>query len=382
MKYASFLTSIIMCCLLSLSAKERTLLLGPKTIGPGWKDNIIVNASQFQQVNEGDIITLYTANAKRTAQGAFQDPQNWQAVAPAYGYFSVSSPVRMKVTGDILAIIKSRGLCIGGHDYQIIRLTHIPADEMVEKFIYKGPSVKMMPDWSAYANLQKKIFKDVKVGDGIRFHISKVEDGACIKLTDFTYNTMDPAVDGAPVSGDSFTYYIDEQSQLIKLTLASSEGISMRVTGKGYTLNKISQISCISEEDSDLSTAQRAPKEYKLSPGELFRGEKEFPTDWSGNLRLTAQPFQEFTLTDCIVVSYTLLPEEQLGNPPPQLSFRENGGKWKDITGSDEPVWYPLTGDDIVYTLDDTALDKLKTTGIVITGMGAVITKVSILHIE
>ena len=373
---------LLLAQVLTLGAKERTLLLGPKTIGAGWKDNIVVKAEQFQGVAEGDIITLYTAEAKRTAQGAFQDPQNWQAVAPQYAYFDVSGPVRMKVTADILAVIRQRGLCIGGHDYKILRLTHIPAAEMVETFIYRGPSVKMMPDWSAYANLSKRIFKNVKVGDGIRFHIAKVEDGACIKLTDFTYNTMDPSVDGAPVGGDSYTYYINEQSQLIKLTLAGADGVSMRVTGKGYTLKQISVISCTAEEDTDYSTAQRAPKEYKLGPGELFRGEKEFPTDWSGNLRLTAQPFQECTESDCIVVSYKRLPADVLGTTTPQISFRENKGKWYDLTGAKEPVWYELTGDDVVYMLDAVSLDKLKTTGVVITGVGATVTKVSLLHIE
>ena len=288
----------------------------------------------------------------------------------------------MKVTADILAVIRQRGLCIGGHDYKILRLTHIPAAEMVETFIYRGPSVKMMPDWSAYANLPKRIFRDVKVGDGIRFHVGRVEDGACIKLTDFTYNTMDSSVDGAPVGGDSYTYYINEQSQLIKLGLAGADGISMRVTGKGYTLQKISVVSCTAEEDPDLSTAQRAPKEYKLGPGELFRGEKEFPADWSGNLRLNAQPFQDCTENDCIVVSYTKLPAESLNGTTPQISFRENRGKWHDLTGSAEPIWYGLTGDDVVYMLDAVSLDKLKTTGVVITGVGAVITRVSLLHVE
>ena len=65
----------------------------------------------------------------------------------------------------------------------------------------------------------------------------------------------------------------------------------------------------------------------------------------------------------------------------PQISFRENRGDWKDITGSAEPVWYKLDGNDVVLTLDAGVLDKLKTRGVVITGVGATITKAYILHI-
>ena len=94
----------------------------------------------------------------------------------------------------------------------------------------------------------------------------------------------------------------------------------MRVGGKGYRFDKIALVSCTAEPDEDLSTAQRAPKEYKLQPGELYRGEKEFPNDWSGNLRLTAEPFQGCTENDVLVVSYTLLPglKEAFAAIPPE----------------------------------------------------------------
>ena len=366
----------------TLSASERTILIGPKTIGAGWKDNIVIKPEQFKDAGPGDIMTVYTTEAKRTAQIAFQDPKDWQAVSPEYGAMSVQGPIRMKMTDEILAKIKERGLILGGHDYKIVQVTLIPAAEMVEQMIYRGPGMQMKDDWSASIPIAKGVFKNVKVGDGIKFLMSKVQPGAAIKLMDFRWNAMDPAVDGAAVGGDSYTYYINEQSQLIKLQLAGPDGICMRVGGKGYRFDKIALVSFTAEPDEDLSTAQRAPKEYKLQPGELYRGEKEFPNDWSGNLRLTAEPFQNCTENDVLVVSYTLLPGLKEAGVDPKISFRENKGKWLDITGAKEPVWMDLNGTDVVLTFDEESLDRLKTSGLVVTGLGFILTRIELISAQ
>ena len=364
----------------TLSASERTILIGPKTIGAGWKDNIVIKPEQFKDAGPGDIMTVYTTEAKRTAQIAFQDPKDWQAVSPEYGAMSVQGPIRMKMTDEILAKIKERGLILGGHDYKIAQVTLIPAAEMVEKLIYRGPGMQMKDDWSASIPIAKGVFKNVKVGDGIKFLVSKVQPGAAIKLMDFRWNTMDPTVDGAAVGGDSYTYYINEQSQLIKLQLAGPDGICMRVGGKGYKFEKIAIVRCMAEPDEDLSTAQRAPKEYKLQPGELFRGEKLFPNDWSGNFRITAEPFQDCTSNDVLVISYKLLPKQE--GVLPKISFRENTGKWQDISGAEEPVWMDLNGTDIVLPFDEMILDKLMTYGLVITGLGFELTRIELISAQ
>ncbi len=376
-KFISTFCALLMAAVVATAA-ERTILLGPKTIGAGWKDNIVILPQQFATTQVGDILTVYVDEVKGGAQGAFQDPADWKAIAPEYAYFGVSGPFRLKVTQDILDKIKQRGLAIGGHDYRILRVTHIPAAEMVEKVVYRGPSVLMKDDWSVSAAVQKDCFKDVKVGDALHFKVSRVEEGAALKVMDFRWNAMEPSLDGVSVGKDGVTVPIVEQSQLIKLQLAGSDGVSMRVGGKGYRLEKISVVSFTGVRDEDLTNAQRAPKEYKLQPGELFHGEKVLPQDWSGNLRITAEPFQECTESDCIVVSYK---DIQHGCEP-QISFRENKGKWLDLTGSQEPVWYKLDGNDVVLTLDAAMLDKLMTDGLVITGVGATITKVYIIHIN
>ena len=72
---------VIMFCSLGSQALERTILLGPKTIGRGWKDNILLESRHFMQAKAGDVVTVYHDNAKGMAQGAFQDPKDWQGVA-------------------------------------------------------------------------------------------------------------------------------------------------------------------------------------------------------------------------------------------------------------------------------------------------------------
>ena len=116
-----------------------------------------------------------------------------------------------------------------------------------------------------------------------------------------------------------------------------------------------------------------------LQPGEIFHGEKAFPNDWSGNLRLTAEPFQECTENDVIIFHYELLKDCEA----PQMSFRENKGKWNDITGTEEPVWYRLDGTDVVLTFDNPVLlDHLKTSGLVITGLGFALTRIELISAQ
>ena len=177
----------------------------------------MVLPQQFASTQPGDVLTLYVDRVKSGAQGAFQDPADWQAIAPEYAYFGLSgNPFQLKVTPDILAKIQARGLAIGGHDYRILRLTHIPAAEMVEKVVYRGPSVLMKRRLERQCrHTEKACFKDVKVGDALHFQVSRVESGAACKIMDFTWNVMDPSLDGVPVGADGLTVPITEQSQLI-----------------------------------------------------------------------------------------------------------------------------------------------------------------------
>ena len=359
-------------------AEERTILLGPKTIGAGWKDNILLEARHFTNAQPGDIITVYNDNAKRTAQGAIQDPQNWQGVAPEYGCFNVGGPFRMTLTEEILSKVRERGCYIGGHDYRILRVTLTPGTEFVERIVWRGPAKQMKDDWSVSAELPSSCFKNLKVGDGLVLHASRVEKGAAAKIMDFTWNVIEKSTDGIPVGPTGCTYYINDDTPLLKLQLAGKDNnAAMRIGGKGYRLDKVGIVSFVGQRSEDLTDVQRAPREYKLQPGELFHGEKTFPNDWSGNLRLTAEPFQECTENDVIILHYELLPKQE--NVTPQMSFRENKGKWYDITGAKEPVWYKLDGNDVVMTFDPVSLDKVKTSGIVITGLGFILTKIELI---
>ncbi len=130
----------------------------------------------------------------------------------------------------------------------------------------------------------------------------------------------------------------------------------------------------------DEDDAQQAPEEYTFAQGELFHGELTFPNDWSGNLRITAAPFQKCTTNDVLVISYKLLPKEE--GVEPQMSFRENRGSWRDIETGAEPEWQPLNGNDVVVTFSDTSLDKAKMRGLVVTGRGFVLEKIELMKVE
>lgn len=365
-------------CCMAMQAVERTILLGPKTIGKGWRDNILLEGRHFAAAKAGDVVTVYNDEARRTAQGAFQDPKDWQGVAPEYGCFNVAGPFRMVLTDDIINKVRERGVYIGGHDYRILRVTLSDGADFQETIVWKGPSVQMKSDWSASAELPGRCFKTLQEGDGLHLHVSRVEEGAAAKLMDFTWNVMEPATDGIPVGPDGCTYYVNDRAPLLKLQLAGTgDNVAMRIGGKGYRLDRVGIVQFVGQRSEDLTNAQRAPREYTLQPGELFHGEKVFPNDWSGNLRLTAEPFQEITVNDVLILHYELLPKQE--GVTPQMSFRENKGKWYDITGSKEPHWYPLDGNDVVLTFDETSLDKVKTSGLVVTGLGFQLTRIELI---
>ncbi len=375
------LTVAILLFSICATATERIILVGPKTIGAGWKDKIVIEPRLFADAEVGDILTVYADNASRTAQGTFQNPDGWQALAEQYKYFGVKSAFRMTVTADILPILQKHGVAVGGHDYRIRYATLSKASDYKETVVWKGPSAKMDANWGGSAEIKGKVLANLKVGDALKLHISKTKAGSAVKIMDFTWNPIDQTVDGAPAGGDTFIYYIDDDAPLLKLSLAGGgDNVAMRIGGKDYQLDALSIVSFVGERSDDTSTAQHAPKEYQLAPGELFHGEQTFPNDWSGNLRITAAPFQKCTVDDVLILHYKLLPAE--AGIEPQMSFRENRGSWRDIETGGEPQWQTLDGNDVVMTFSDASLDKAKMRGIVVTGRGFVLEKIELIKVE
>lgn len=383
MRIDRYILVFVLCTLslCTLSAVERTILLGPKTIGKAWKDNILIEPRHFASAKAGDVLTVYNDHAKGMAQAAFQHPKTWQGVAPEYGCFGFAGPFRMTLSDSILNIARTYGIILGGHDYRILRVTLSEASDYEETIVWSGPAVTMKADWSASAEIPGRCFESLQEGDGLRLHVSKVQEGAAAKLMDFTWNALAPSVDGMPVGEDGVTWFIYDRAPLLKLQLAGyGSQTAMRVGGKSYRLEKIGIVRQTGEVSEDLTDVQRAPREYVLQPGELFRGEKAFPADWSGNLTLTAAPFQQSTENDVLVISYTLDQTAVASGTKAQLSIRNS--RWQEITGAAEPVWYPLDGTDVVYMFDPVALDQVKTRGLIVTGVGFTLTRIELISAQ
>ena len=133
---------------------ERTILLGPKTIGKAWKDNILIEPRHFASAKAGDVLTVYNDHAKGMAQAAFQHPKTWQGVAPEYGCFGFAGPFRMTLSDSILNIARTYGVILGGHDYRILRVTLSEASDYEETIVWSGPAVTMKADWTLLLQLQ------------------------------------------------------------------------------------------------------------------------------------------------------------------------------------------------------------------------------------
>ena len=72
-KFISTFCALLMAAVVATAA-ERTILLGPKTIGAGWKDNIVIQPQQFATTQVGDILTVYVDEVKGGAQGCVPRP--------------------------------------------------------------------------------------------------------------------------------------------------------------------------------------------------------------------------------------------------------------------------------------------------------------------
>ena len=57
-KYIALSVCTLCSVLCTLSATERTILIGPKTIGRAWKDNIVLEARHFADAKAGDVLTV------------------------------------------------------------------------------------------------------------------------------------------------------------------------------------------------------------------------------------------------------------------------------------------------------------------------------------
>lgn len=363
------------------SAGERIVLIGPKTIGPGWKDKIVIEPRQFAEAKVGDVLTVYVDKASRTAQASFQNPDGWQPMDERYKYFGVADAFRLTVTEAMLPTLKQWGVAVGGHDYRILYAALTSAADYKETTVWSGPAVRMGSDWSGCAEIKGSLLTTLEKGDALRLHISHTKEGSAVKIMDLTWRAIDATVDGAPAGGDTFDYCITSDAPLIKIALAGGgAGTALRIGGKDYQLNSVGIVKYTGGMAADTIGAQRAPKEYTLAPGELFHGEQAFPFDWSGSARFTAEPFQHSTTNDVLVISYRLLPQE--ADAKAQMSLRENRGKWLDLGGGAEPQWMDLDGEDVVYTFDEASLDRVKTRGLVVTGRGFVLTRVELLKVE
>ena len=362
-------------------AGERVVLIGPKTIGPGWKDKIVIEPRQFADAKAGDILTVFADRAARTAQATFQNPTDWQPMAEQYKYFGVAEAFRLTVTEAMLPTLKQNGVAVGGHDYRILYASLTSGSDYKETTAWRGPAVRFLADWSGVAEIKGSALAPLAQGDALRLHLSRTKEGSAVKIMDLTWNAIDATVDGAPAHGDTFDYYITSSAPLIKIALAGGgDNTALRIGGKDCQLNAVGIVKYTGTAAADTTGAQRAPKEYTLAPGELFHGEQTFPSDWSGNARFTAEPFQHSTTDYVLVISYRLLPQE--AGTKAQMSLRENRGKWQDLSGTTEPQWMDLDGEDIVYTFDEASLDRVKTRGFVVTGRGFVLTRIELVKVE
>jgi len=371
---------LIILSLLSLTAMatERTILVGPKTIGRGWQDNIVLETRHFAAAKAGDVLTVYVDRVRPSAQMAMQRPSTWSGITAAYSAMPVTNPMRLTITDEMLPVLREEGLRLGGHDYRICSVSLTDAEDYKETIVWKGPAVTMADNWSVSAELMGSCFRDLQEGDGIVLHVSHVKDGAKAKLSDITWNPICRAADGMDVAGEGVTLYLTDMEPLIHIGLGGTgTNTALRIGGIGYRLEKVGIVRCTAEPDMDLSAAQRAPKEYRLRPGELFRGEKAFASDWSDNLKITAQHLQDMTINDVIIFRYDLVPEA----PKNEISIRRTE-TWGDVGAGSEPQFLPLDGTDYVMTMDSVTLDHIKTRGFIVTAAGIVLKRVLLLKTE
>lgn len=217
-----------------------------------------------------------------------------------------------------------------------------------ETQIFDGPQV-MPSDWSGNVQLQPTVFADAKVGDIVKVYITDVASGAqgsFKKLSDWT--EIAAGTEYFDISGDAFSMKITEE------ILGHLKGTGLVIGGHDYTVVAVALVS----------------EKTKPTVEKIIVSDPTVIENWNG-LQIPADKFGDVKVGDKIKVYIASLKDNSQG------SLKTMNSNWTQIAEGTE--YFSISGES--YSLDVTAdiLEKLQSTGLVISGQHYTIVKVCVI---
>lgn len=250
--------------------------------------------------------------------------------------------VAYSITKDMADYIHENGLAISGEGFNVLSLAvkHSEYSKLDEKALWFGSVV--MHDWTQYLDYSRASFRDLQMGDILRFTMSNVTDTA--ELMFHTGMWGDLPNSRAYLLNDSIYEYVVNSEALEKI---QEDGLS--VSGVGFTMNRLEVIS------------------------PLWRGKESL--DWRNGDKIFFGPelFKEAKIGDKLVACFDYVGKCSW----PQITFMDS--TWTDLPGTGRmPVKENMSS--ITYYITEILLRKLQSQGTMVSGIGFNLRSVAVVH--
>ena len=103
------------------TSASTTIWSGEVVMLSDWSANVQMNTDAekalFANAQVGNTIVVTVKDVASGAQGSFKNGGTWGEIAAGTDYFDISGDYTLTITEEILEVLKTNGLIIGGHDY-------------------------------------------------------------------------------------------------------------------------------------------------------------------------------------------------------------------------------------------------------------------------
>lgn len=218
---------------------------GEATSTPIWQPANVVMASDwsislqltdspgslFGNAKVGDKIKVSVTEVLDGAQGSIKN-SGWSEIAAGYEYFDISGDYEMEITADILAVLQSGGMIIGGHDYSVKAVT---LEKSGSSTVLWAPQPLNTGSWANNLQLtDASLFAGMSVGNKIRITTSDVEAGA--------QGSLKTGSDGWPAIADGYEYFDitgDYELSVTEEILTALQSTGLIIGGQKYSVTGV-----------------------------------------------------------------------------------------------------------------------------------------------
>lgn len=128
---------------------ESTLLLEQECSVGAWANYIQMGPEYFSEAKVGNQILVNVKDIVVNSQGSFKNAGTWAAIAPGFEYFDIKGAFSLPITQEILDVLQTKGLIIGGQNYTItsVSLATVAEGELGYRNAFSPAAAAMEGTW-------------------------------------------------------------------------------------------------------------------------------------------------------------------------------------------------------------------------------------------